>query len=127
MKNNKTSYVMMGLMVLLFISQGTTVFSQNKKSQLSQPKVIQPGKKMKAPSDAILLDKEALDDFENVKNGNPAAWKVQGNKFTVVRKLRVYKQKRNLVIASGILNGDRLLKMLRLVKKVRSVAILVLK
>ena len=74
------------LIVLLLVLQVTTGFSQNKEPDL-QPKVIQPGKKSKAPSDAIILfDKGSLDNFESAKDGSPAPWKVQGSKFTIVPK-----------------------------------------
>ena len=47
--------------------------------------MIQPGKKGKAPSDAIVLfDKGSLSKFESIKDGSPVAWKVNGKKFTVV-------------------------------------------
>ena len=72
--------------VLLLVLQVTTGFSQNRELDL-QPKVIQPGKKSKAPSDAIILfDKGSLDNFESAKDGSPALWKVQGSKFTIVPK-----------------------------------------
>lgn len=49
-----------------------------------QPRVIIPGKNGKAPSDAIVLfGRGSLGNFESVKDGSPAAWKVKGRKFTV--------------------------------------------
>lgn len=80
-------------LILLIISQGTSVFSQKTEKHLPDPTVIQAGKKGKAPSDAIILfDKGSLSNFESIseglvvssKDGSPAAWKVNGKKFTVV-------------------------------------------
>jgi hypothetical protein len=74
------------LIVLLLVLQVTTGFSQNTEADL-HPKVIQPGKKSKAPSDAIILfDKGSLDNFVSINDGSPALWKVQGSKFTIVPK-----------------------------------------
>lgn len=92
-KKTLSFYVTTCSLILLFISQGTTVFSQNTEKQLPVPKVIKPGKKGKAPSDAIILfDKGSLDQFESIVegsvasplDGSPAAWKVKGERFTVV-------------------------------------------
>ncbi len=76
-------YVSAGLFLVL-VSHGTAVFSQKAENKLPEPKVIQPGKKGKAPSDAIVLfDKGSLSNFESIKDGGPANWKVSGKKFTV--------------------------------------------
>jgi hypothetical protein len=81
------NFLRYGLLLLFVTVFFNTVYSQQKKSDLPQPKVIQPGKKSKAPSDAIILfDKGSLDNFESVKDGSPALWKVQGSKFTIVPK-----------------------------------------
>ena len=70
------------LLIILFIP--SIFISAQKKKDLKEPKVVVPGKKGKAPSDAIILfDKGSLENFESEKDGSPAAWKVQGNKFTV--------------------------------------------
>jgi len=71
-------------LVFLFV---INISAQNEKSNLEEPSVITPGKKNNAPSDAIILfDKATLENFESVKDGGPAKWKVQGNKFTVAPK-----------------------------------------
>ncbi len=71
----------------LFSLQTPIVYAQNNDVQLPQPEVIIPGKKSKAPSDAIVLfDNGSLDKFESVKTGGPAGWKVGGRKFTVTPK-----------------------------------------
>ncbi len=81
-KNNLYSSVI--LFALLFVLPTANVFSQNAESQLKEPKIIQPGKKSKAPSDAIILfDKGSLDNFESIKNGEPAGWNVRCHRFTV--------------------------------------------
>jgi hypothetical protein len=81
------NFLRYGLLLLFVTVFFNTVYSQQKKSDLPQPKVIQPGKKSKAPSDAIILfDKGSLDNFESANDGSPAPWKVQGSKFTVVPK-----------------------------------------
>ena len=73
-----------GLIILLMVSTGTAVYSQKSENQVPEPKVIQPGKKGKAPSDAIVLfDKGSLNNFESIKDGEPAGWQVRGKKFTV--------------------------------------------
>jgi hypothetical protein len=78
------NYEVAGLVVLFLVSQGTAVFSQKAKKNLPEPKVIQPGKKGKAPSDAIVLfDRGSLSQFESIKDGEPAGWRVRGRKFTV--------------------------------------------
>ncbi len=78
-------YTNASFLILFLILQGSTVFSQKIESQFPEPTVIQPGKKGKAPSDAIVLfDKGSLSKFESSKNGGPAAWKVNGRQFTVV-------------------------------------------
>ena len=84
--NNKTLrfYAGAGFLGLLLMAQATAVFSQTAEKQVPEPTVIQAGKKGKAPSDAIILfDKGSLSQFESIKNGEPAGWKVSGRKFTV--------------------------------------------
>ncbi len=72
------------VILLLLTSQEFIAFSQDKKAQLPEPTVIQPGIKGKAPSDAIILfEKGSLVNFESIKDGAPATWKVKGNQFTV--------------------------------------------
>ena len=75
------------------LSQGTAAFSQKTENQLTDPVIIQPGKKGNAPSDAVILFKKgSLGEFESivegpvvsVLDGSHAAWKVKGKKFTVV-------------------------------------------
>lgn len=71
-------------MIVFLLSQSSDVFSQQKKNWAPEPTVIQPGKKGKAPSDAIVLfDKGNLDNFVSAVDGGKAPWKVKGNKFTV--------------------------------------------
>lgn len=88
-----TFYVKTCFLIVLVISQGTTVFSQNTEKPLPEPAVIQPVRKGKAPSDAILLfQKGSLYQFESIVegsvvstlDGSPVQWKVSGNQFTVV-------------------------------------------
>ena len=77
-------YLKTALFVCLFMFQGTKIYSQEKEKELTEPRVIQPGMNGKAPSDAIILfDKGSLDNFESIKDGAPANWKVRGRKFTV--------------------------------------------
>lgn len=77
-------WVRLSLIILLLITQGNKTFSQDKKPQLPEPVVIMPVIKGKAPSDAIVLfKKRSLNNFESIKDGAPAAWKVRGKKFTV--------------------------------------------
>jgi hypothetical protein len=72
------------LFVLLFLFHGTDIYAQEKKKELMEPKVIQAGQRGKAPSDAIVLfDRGSLNNFESIKDGAPANWKVRGRKFTV--------------------------------------------
>lgn len=67
--------------------------SQAPEKPLAEPVVIQPGKKGKAPSDAIILfERGSLNKFESIVegptvsdlDGSAAQWKVKGRKFTVV-------------------------------------------
>jgi len=52
--------------------------------EVSEPKVITPGKKGGAPSDAIVLfDKGSLASFVSVETGGAAQWVVLGHKFRV--------------------------------------------
>jgi hypothetical protein len=85
MKTKSVSYyVNAGILVLFLSTLGTSVYSQKAENKVPEPKVIQPGKKGKAPSDAIVLfDKGDLNKFESIKDGEPAGWKVRGKKFTV--------------------------------------------
>jgi hypothetical protein len=77
-------YLKAMLMLLLLMSQEINVFSQDKKAQLHEPIVIQPVLRGSAPSDAVVLFKKgSLNNFESIKDGAPAAWKVRGKKFTV--------------------------------------------
>ncbi len=73
--------------------QGLTVFSQENESKISSPKIIEPGKKGKAPSDAIVLfNKGSLSNFESITEGDQNSpldgstpqWEVKGRKFIVV-------------------------------------------
>lgn len=69
------------IVMLLF---SISAYSQNQKQGYSEPKIVKPGKKGKAPSDAIILfDKGSLNNFESVVDGRAAGWTVQGKKFTV--------------------------------------------
>lgn len=86
-------YAFVCFLILLIISPGTAAFSQKTEKQLSEPAVVQPGKRGKAPSDAIVIfSKNSLNQFESIVegstvsalDGSPAAWKVKGKKFTVV-------------------------------------------
>ncbi len=52
-----------------------------------KPEAVIPGKKSKAPSDAIVLfDGKNLDKWQKKGKDMPAAWKVKGKSFTVVPK-----------------------------------------
>jgi hypothetical protein len=86
------------LQVILFsltlICHGTNSFSQKK--QYSEPKVIEPGKSEKPPSDAIVLfNKGSLNNFVSNNGESPAAWKVRGKKFTVAPGLGSIQTKQN--------------------------------
>lgn len=73
------------LLIIGFTLSSTNLFSQQKKEEIPEPVVVTPGKKGKAPSDAIILfNGENLDNFESVVDGSPANWKISGKKFTVV-------------------------------------------
>ena len=51
---------------------------------LAEPLVVNPGKKAKAPSDAVILfEQGSLEAFEQVETGGAAGWKIGGRKFTV--------------------------------------------
>jgi hypothetical protein len=61
--------------------------------ETNHPEIIRPGKRAKAPSDAIILfDKGSLENFEYITEGNQISpldgtvpqWKVKGRKFTIV-------------------------------------------
>jgi hypothetical protein len=61
--------------------------------ETNHPEIIKPGKRNKAPSDAIILfDKGSLENFEYITEGNQISpldgtapqWKVKGRKFTIV-------------------------------------------
>lgn len=83
-KNVFDFFTVAGLLILILVFQGNGVYSQKAENQVPEPRVIQPGKKGKAPSDAIILfDKGNLNNFESIKNGEPAGWTVRGRKFTV--------------------------------------------
>ena len=59
-------------------------FPQEPKSQ-NLPKIINPVKRNKPPSDAIkLFDKGSLDKFTGMKQNAPVPWKIRGAVFTVV-------------------------------------------
>jgi Domain of Unknown Function (DUF1080) len=80
-KKNIAGFATM-LFVLTLTLQGTVTYAQEK--ELAEPKVIQPGKRGKAPSDAIVLfDRGSLSNFESITDGAPANWKVNGKSFTV--------------------------------------------
>jgi hypothetical protein len=77
-------YAKAGFLILFLVSLGINVFPQNIENQVPEPVVVQPGKRGKAPSDAIVLfDKGSLDNFVSMKDESPAKWKVKGKKFTV--------------------------------------------
>ena len=83
-KKNFKFYAGAAFLTLLLISPGTAAYSQKTENQVPEPKVIQPGNKGKAPSDAIILfDKGNLDNFVSIKDGGPTGWTVRGRKFTV--------------------------------------------
>ncbi|HET6557889.1 MAG TPA: DUF1080 domain-containing protein [Prolixibacteraceae bacterium] len=79
--------------LLLIISHATEGLSRQQEKPLAEPQIIQPGKKSKAPSDAIVLfDKGSLGSFESIVegstvsslDGSAAQWKVSSKKFTVI-------------------------------------------
>ncbi|MEM9142002.1 MAG: DUF1080 domain-containing protein [Bacteroidota bacterium] len=74
------------LLLLAAFFAPTILSAQKKKKEWEpQPVIVQPGKKGKAPSDAIILfDGEDLNNFVSVPTGKAAEWKVSGKKFTVV-------------------------------------------
>ena len=77
-------FTITALLASLFMLLVTEIYSQEKGKEFAEPKVIQPGKKGKAPSDAIILfGKGSLDNFESINDGAPANWKVRGKRFTV--------------------------------------------
>ena len=54
-KNVFDFFTVAGLLILILVFQGNAVYSQKAENQVPEPRVIQPGKKGKAPSDAIIL------------------------------------------------------------------------
>jgi len=81
------------IFIFIIITQGLNTFSQEKDDNFLNPEVIKPGKRGKAPSDAVILfNKGSLGNFESITEGNQnspldgsiAQWKVRGKKFTVV-------------------------------------------
>jgi hypothetical protein len=78
-------YAKAGFLILFLVSLGINVFSQNTEDHVPEPVVVQPGKRGKTPSDAIVLfDKGSLGNFVSMADGSPAEWKVRGRRFTVV-------------------------------------------
>jgi hypothetical protein len=76
---------------ILFIIPCFHGYSQE--NETNHPEIIKPGKRAKAPSDAIILfDKGTLENFEYITEGNQISpldgtvpqWKVKGRKFTIV-------------------------------------------
>jgi hypothetical protein len=76
---------------ILFIIPCFDGYSQE--IETNHPEIIKPGKRAKAPSDAIILfDKGSLENFEYITEGNQISpldgtvpqWKVKGRKFTIV-------------------------------------------
>jgi len=79
-----TKYFAKGFIAIILIASVSSGFAQEKKKEIQEPTVITPGKKGKAPSDAIVLfDGGDLNNFESIETGGPAEWKVSGKKFTV--------------------------------------------
>lgn len=90
--NNLKFYVKISFIFFALI-QGSNVFSQENEIDIPNPEVIEPGKRGKAPSDAVILfDKGTLKKFESITEGGQvspldgsiAKWKVKGRKFTIV-------------------------------------------
>lgn len=83
MNKIKTTKLLLFLIAFTILSS-TNLYAHSNKPEYAEPNVIQPGKKGKAPSDAIILfEKGTMDNFVSVKDGSPANWKVSGKKFTV--------------------------------------------
>jgi hypothetical protein len=81
---NVTQQLNKSILTILLIIPAFVGFTQQKEAPLPEPTVITPEKNGKAPSDAIILfRKGSLDNFESIKDGGPAGWKVRGRKFTV--------------------------------------------
>lgn len=79
--------------IFILTIQGSNVFSQEKENNFLNPEIIKPGKKGKAPSDAIILfERGSLSNFESITEGDQSSpldgstpqWKVRGRKFTVI-------------------------------------------
>lgn len=94
-KMNTHNYITLtsGFVLLFLMFQTGNAYSQNTREKLPEPKIIQPGKNGKAPSDAIVLfSKGNLNQFESIVEGSTvsdldgtaAQWKVKGRKFEVV-------------------------------------------
>lgn len=84
MYNRNRFFFISGIAVIFFAFYFNLSYAQ-KKNDTPEPRVVQPGVKGKAPSDAIILfDKGSLDNFVHVKDGSAPKWKVSGKKFTVV-------------------------------------------
>jgi hypothetical protein len=78
-------------LIFLLMIPGIDVYTQE--IETNHPEIIKPGKRAKAPSDAIILfDKGSLENFESITEGGQISpldgtapqWKVKGRKFTIV-------------------------------------------
>lgn len=77
------------LLILPAFLAGTflTASAQNNADEKPQPEKVEPAKRDKPPTDAIVLfDRGSLDQFISAKDGGPAPWKVKGGKFVVESK-----------------------------------------
>lgn len=79
-----TAYI--GLAAIMAAGVIQPADAEEKKKKPEEPKVVDPGTRKKAPSDAIVLfDGSSLDNFKS-RNGNKAPWKlVEGNAVEVTR------------------------------------------
>lgn len=90
--NNIKCYLKISF-IFFAIIHGSNVFSQENEITTLNPEVIDPGKRGKAPSDAIMLfNRASLSNFESITEGNKnspldgskSQWKVKGRRFTIV-------------------------------------------
>jgi hypothetical protein len=87
-KSKQVTFFFFGIIILApLFGDSRVIAQQQKKEDIPEPLVIEPGKKRKAPSDAIVLfDNGSLGSFVHVKDGSVPKWKVRGKKFTVTPK-----------------------------------------
>lgn len=85
MSFNRCKFVVKStLLVVLMVFVSGIINAQTKNKVWTEPVVVTPDKKGKAPSDAIILfEKSKLNNFISSIDGSEAPWTVKGKKFAV--------------------------------------------